>query len=159
MQFATSIFTVLACATAVNAHGHLIKPIAIMHTGAPQGNPDIRIPAQGCGAGVTISGKAAATFKAGSSGTTTWSMTNGDGGGPLSVSFDTTGKGTSFKDVAKITKNLEGVNGGVSNEVPRGPHDIIFTVPKIKCTGCVMQVRQNIQGKDGFGSCVVVDIV
>ncbi|KAH7309305.1 hypothetical protein BKA65DRAFT_485401 [Rhexocercosporidium sp. MPI-PUGE-AT-0058] len=160
MQFTTSILAVVAYAAAVNAHGHLRDPPRIKHTGAPVGITDIRVPAQGCGSGVVISGKAVATFKAGSIGNATWSVDNGDGAGPLLVAFDPTGAGTSFTAVAKMIENVDGSNGGVPNSFPRGPHDISFTVPNVKCTGCVMQVRQDLTGgKDGFGSCAVVDIV
>ncbi|KAL2064437.1 hypothetical protein VTL71DRAFT_4931 [Oculimacula yallundae] len=160
MQFTTTILAAVAYAAVVNAHGRLLDPPGIKHTGAPVGIQDIRVPAQGCGSGVAISGKAAATFTAGATGNATWSLDNGDGGGPLIVSFDTTGAGTSFSAVAKMIANVEGINGGVNNGVRRGAHDISFTVPNVKCTGCVMQVRQDLSGgKEGFGSCAVVDIV
>ena len=161
MQFTTSsILAIVAYTTAVSAHGKLLDPPGIKHTGQPFGITDIRVPAQGCGSGVAITGGAVATFKAGSIGNATWSVDNGDGAGPLLVAFDTTGKGTSFSAVAKMIENVGGQNGGVANDFPRGPHDISFTVPDVKCTGCVMQVRQNLSGgKEGFGSCAVVDIV
>lgn len=159
MQFTTSFLAVFAYATVVSAHGHLIDPLGIKHTGEPFGITDIRVPANGCGSGVAITGKAVATFTAGSTGNATWSVDNGDGAGPLRVSFDTTGAGTSFSSVAKMIVNVGGNNGGVANDFPRGAHDISFTVPNVKCTGCVMQVRQDLTGKDGFGSCAVVDIV
>ena len=96
MQLTTFIFTMLAYASAVSAHGHMLNPVAIKHTGAPVGITDIRVPDNGCGSGVAITGTAVATFKAGAIGNATWSVDNGDGAGPLLVAFDTTGKGTSF---------------------------------------------------------------
>jgi hypothetical protein len=143
---------------AVAAHGRLGNPAGLPHTGSQAFLKDIRVPANGCGEGVTISGKAVATFKAGSTQEVTWIVDNGDGAGPLAVAFDPSGKGTGFSAKAKIVKQLDGQNGGVPNSFPRGNHQISFTVPNIKCTGCVMQVRQDLNSKDGFGSCAVVDI-
>lgn len=122
---------------------------------------NIRIPANGCGEGVKVDGAAVeATFKAGTTGKLTWNLNNGDGGGPLVVAFDTTGKGTSFNTKAVVTKNVEGVNGGVSRAVPRGDKPVEFTVPNVKCERCVLQIRQDLAGgKDGFGSCAIVSIV
>jgi hypothetical protein len=138
--------------------GRLVNPKALPHTVDP-GQPDIRIASNGCGAGVNIAGGASKTFTAGSTGSVTWFVTNGDGAGPMSVKVDTSGKGTSFNVNAQVTKNIDGINGGVPNSFPRGEHTIEFKVPDAKCTGCVLQVRQAVSGKEGFGSCVVVDIV
>ena len=77
----------------------------------------------------------------------------------MSVKVDTTGKGTAFNVNAQVTKNIDGINGGVPNSFPRGAHEIEFKVPAVKCQGCVLQVRQAVSGKDGFGSCVMVNIV
>ncbi|TLD34164.1 hypothetical protein PspLS_01197 [Pyricularia sp. CBS 133598] len=156
MQFATSVLSLIALAVSVSAHGHMVQPAAIKNT-TPFEN--IRIPANGCGEGVKVDGPVQATFKAGATGQLTWDLVNGDGGGPLVVAFDTTGKGTSFNTKAVVTKNVEGANGGVSRAVPRGNHPVAFTVPNVKCERCVLQIRQNLQGgKDGFGSCAVVSI-
>ncbi|KAI6372111.1 hypothetical protein MCOR25_003846 [Pyricularia grisea] len=155
MQFTTSVLSLIALAVSVNAHGHSISPLAMANTTPFQ---NIRIPANGCGEGVDVSkGTVAATYKAGSTGTVIWDMVNGDGGGPLSVAFDASGKGTSFTK-AKIITNIEGSNGGVSNSVKRGNKTLTFTVPSTTCARCVMQIRQDITGKDGFGSCAIVTI-
>ncbi|TLS23781.1 uncharacterized protein PpBr36_06643, partial [Pyricularia pennisetigena] len=156
MQFTTSVLSIIALAVSVSAHGRLVQPQAIKNT-TPFEN--IRVPANGCGQGVSVDGPVQATFKAGSTGLLTWLLVNGDGGGPMAVSFDTTGKGTSFTTKAVVTKNVEGVNGGVSNAVARGNKPVEFQVPNVKCTRCVLQIRQDLQGgKDGFGSCAVVSI-
>ncbi|EHA50098.1 hypothetical protein MGG_03504 [Pyricularia oryzae 70-15] len=158
MQFTTSILSLITLAVSVSAHGHLAAPPALPNTTPFQ---NIRIPANGCGEGVKVDGAAVeATFKAGTTGKLTWNLNNGDGGGPLVVAFDTTGKGTSFNTKAVVTKNVEGVNGGVSRAVPRGDKPVEFTVPNVKCERCVLQIRQDLAGgKDGFGSCAIVSIV
>lgn len=155
MQFTTSVLSLLALAASVSAHGKLSRPAAL-----PNSTPfqNIRIPANGCGQGVDVSGRPTATFKAGSTATLVWNINNGDGGGPLSVKFDTTGAGTNFNTVATVTKNIGGQNGGIPNSFPRGDTNMEITVPNVKCERCVMQVRQVVNGNDGFGSCAVVTI-
>jgi len=143
-------------ASTASAHGRLIKPAGLPNSGPLQ---DIRVAANNCGQGVTVAGNAVASFKAGSTQEITWTVDNGDGAGPLAVSFDPTGKGTSFSVPAVMVKQLEGQNGGVGNDFPRGAHVVSFKVPTTTCNKCVMQVRQNIKGNNGFGSCAVVSIV
>ncbi|KKA27553.1 hypothetical protein TD95_002393 [Thielaviopsis punctulata] len=157
MYFSTTTISLLVAslASTVSAHGHLVNPAALKNTTPLQ---DIRIPVNGCGTGVVTTGPVQATFKAGSTANAIWSVTNGDGAGPLSVKFDTSGAGTNFNTVAQITTNLDGQNGGVPNSFPRGDHTIVFKVPNTKCARCVMQVRQAITGNNGFGSCAVVSI-
>lgn len=143
-------------ATTASAHGRLIKPAGLPNSGPLQ---DIRVQANNCGQGVTVGGNSVATFKAGSTQEITWTVDNGDGAGPLAVSFDPTGKGTSFTVPAVMVKQLDGQNGGVPNSFPRGAHVVSFKVPTTTCNKCVMQVRQNIKSNNGFGSCAVVSIV
>ncbi|KAL8406312.1 hypothetical protein RB596_004961 [Gaeumannomyces avenae] len=155
MQFTASLLGLVAMAVSVSAHGKLASPAALPNTTPFQ---NIRIPDNGCGQGVDVSGRPTATFKAGSTASITWNINNGDGGGPLSVKFDTTGKGTSFNAVATVTKNLDGQNGGIPNSFPRGDHKIEVTIPNAKCERCVLQVKQALNGREGFGSCAVVTI-
>ncbi|KAJ1325257.1 Egh16-like virulence factor [Microdochium nivale] len=154
----TTVLSALALfATSVSAHGRLLKPAGLPNSGPLQ---DIRVATNNCGQGVTVGGNAVASFKAGSTQDITWTVDNGDGAGPLAVSFDPTGKGTAFSVPATMVKQLDGQNGGVPNSFPRGAHVVSFKVPTTKCNKCVMQVRQNLQGgKQGFGSCAVVSIV
>ncbi|KXJ87063.1 hypothetical protein Micbo1qcDRAFT_167792 [Microdochium bolleyi] len=156
MKTATLLSAIALFATSVSAHGRLIKPAGLPNSGPLQ---DIRVANNNCGQGVTVAGAAVATFTAGATQEVTWTVDNGDGAGPLAVSFDPTGKGTAFTVPAVMVKNLEGQNGGVPNSFPRGAHVISFKVPATKCNKCVMQVRQNLQGRQGFGSCAVVSIV
>jgi hypothetical protein len=155
MHFSPTLLGLIALAASVSAHGKLFSPAALPNTTPFQ---NIRIPTNGCGQGVDVNGPATVTFQAGSKRTITWNINNGDGGGPLSVKFDTSGRGTNFNTVAQITKNLAGANGGIPNSFPRGNHDIEIQVPDVKCERCVLQVRQDINGNDGFGSCAVVNI-
>lgn len=155
MQFTASVLSLITLAASVSAHGKLSSPKAL-----PNSTPfqNIRIPANGCGQGVDVSGRPTATFKAGSSASLTWNINNGDGGGPLSVKFDTTGKGNNFNTVAKVTKNLAGQAGGIPNSFPRGDHKIEVQIPNVKCERCVLQVKQDLGAREGFGSCAVVTI-
>ncbi|KAK8106176.1 uncharacterized protein PG998_003358 [Apiospora kogelbergensis] len=155
MQTFSAVLSLLALAASVSAHGRLINPPGLPNSGPLQ---DIRVPANGCGQGVTVGGNAVATFKAGATQEITWTVDNGDGAGPFGVFFDPTGKGTAFSVKAEMVKNMDGLNGGVPNSFPRGNHVLSFKVPATKCNKCVMQVRQVLSGKDGFGSCAVVSI-
>ncbi|KAI1843198.1 hypothetical protein JX265_012230 [Neoarthrinium moseri] len=159
MKTTTALFlsALSLCAATVSAHGRLVEPAGLPNSGPLK---DIRVPSNGCGDGVTVSGNAVATFKAGSTQQITWTVDNGDGAGPLAVSFDPTGKGTSFSTTAAMVVQLEGSNGGVGNDFPRGNHVVSFKVPTTTCNKCVMQVRQSLTGgNNGFGSCAVVSIV
>ncbi|KAK6827797.1 hypothetical protein PG990_009440 [Apiospora arundinis] len=155
MQTFSTVFSLLALAASVSAHGRLITPPGLPNSGPLQ---DIRVTANSCGQGVTVGGNSVASFKAGATQEITWTVDNGDGAGPFGVFFDPTGKGTNFNVKAVMVKNMEGQNGGVANSFPRGNHVLSFKVPATKCNKCVMQVRQVVTGKDGFGSCAVVSI-
>ncbi|KND02080.1 uncharacterized protein SPPG_02581 [Spizellomyces punctatus DAOM BR117] len=147
------LLLLLSTAALVSAHGQLKEP-------APLSNKFVRIGAD-CGKGADLAAaKATGNFQAGQEATVKWFILNGDGGGPLQVGFDTTGKGTSFDVKAAITQDAPGQNRKAPKGTTKQAHDVKFTVPAdLNCpdTGCVMQIKQAGNG-NGFGSCALVNV-
>ncbi|KAI8813916.1 hypothetical protein BJ742DRAFT_900561 [Cladochytrium replicatum] len=78
---------------------------------------------------------------------------NADGGGPLTASVDTTGRGNNFQTV-KMIKNIAG-RRGVNRAGATTTNDIEIDVSGMECTGgengktCVMKIRNAVV----FGEC------
>jgi hypothetical protein len=153
MQLATFI-PALALAIGVSAHG---RPQGNIRGTGPFENQ--RISANACQSGSNLAGAPVIrTLQAGSVATHTWNMEAHDGAGPIGVAFDTTGRGTNFR-AARVTKNMDGLDGGISPRVPLGPFPISFRVPNTPAKGVIMQMKQNLKTQNGWGGCIKVDIV
>jgi hypothetical protein len=153
MQF-TAFITAFALAIGASAHG---RPQGNIRGTGPFENQ--RIPANACQNGANLAGAPVIrTLQAGSVATHTWNMEAHDGAGPIGVAFDTTGRGNNFRSV-QVTKNMNGLDGGISPSVPLGPFPISFRVPNTPAKGAIMQMRQNLKTQNGWGGCIKVDIV
>ncbi|KAJ1512541.1 hypothetical protein HMI54_015645, partial [Coelomomyces lativittatus] len=162
--FVSTFLIVVSClASMVNAHGHLTHPGVFTALADQRGNQN---GVNACGlvsnAAITDAIKRfPPTFiQPGTEAKFLYTVTNGDGAGPVRVDIDTTGAGTTFNTPATITTQVPGNNANLAqNQAPGGrfPGDfpLSFTVPQgLNCPSgaCVLKVTN----PQNFISCMFI---